>query len=147
MPVGYGLNRKDKDIHKIGEEEIPLKDRSCAHDDEGVHDIEVVVSDLSPEWPRHWIRGKGMVGREEEERDQQARDGDGATDLHHALGFIVVGAEELVVKKAVEDVSYQNLELGLLTGGAGVVGLYGKRENGMSGGREEARSLTHDGPP
>src|SRR6202171_6332222 len=23
---------------------------------------------LSPEWPRHWVRGKGMVGRKEKQR-------------------------------------------------------------------------------
>src|SRR3979490_1721453 len=103
MPVGYWLDREDEDIHEIREEEIPLKDRSCPHDDERVHDIEVVVSHLSPERARHRVRRKCMVSREEKQRHQHAWDGYGATDLHHPRGFVVIGGEQLVVKKTVED--------------------------------------------
>src|SRR5260370_28321000 len=86
----YWLDREDKDIHEIREEEIPLKDRSRAHDDKGVHDVEVVVSDLSPERARHRVRRKGMVGREEKERHYHAWDGDVATNRHHALHVVVL---------------------------------------------------------
>jgi hypothetical protein len=65
-----------------------------------------------------------MVSREEKQRHQHAWDGYGATDLHHPLGFIVVGAEQLVVKKAVEDVAYQDLELTLLTLAGEFLGLH-----------------------
>jgi hypothetical protein len=70
MPVGNWLDRKDKDIHEIWEKEIPLVDRSRAHDDEGVHDIKVVVSCLSPEGAVQRVRRKGMVGRKEKESHQ-----------------------------------------------------------------------------
>jgi hypothetical protein len=56
-----------------------------------------------------------MVSREEKQRHQHAWDGYGATDLHYPLGFVVIGREQLVVKKTVEDVAYQDLELTLLT--------------------------------
>jgi hypothetical protein len=61
-----------------------------------------------------------MVGREEKERHQHARYSDGTTDLHHALGFVIVGGKQLVMKKAVKNMAYQDLELALLTcGGQG----------------------------
>src|SRR5260370_33285425 len=79
----YWLDREDKDIHEIREEEIPLKDRSRAHDDKGGHDVEAMVSDLSPERTRHRVRRKGMRGRGGEERHHQAGSCDGSTKLHH----------------------------------------------------------------
>jgi hypothetical protein len=123
MPVGYRLNRKDKDIDKIREEEVPLIDSGGAHHNEGVHDIEVVVSNLRPEGAMQRIWRKSMVGRKQEESHQQARDSDGATNLHHALGLVVVGGKQLVVKKAVKNVVYKNLELALLTFDSAVFGL------------------------
>ncbi len=65
-----------------------------------------------------------MVGREEKQRHQHARHGDSATNLHHALGFVIVGGKQLVVKKAIEDVAYQDLELALLTSGGEPFGLH-----------------------
>ena len=147
IPAGYWLDREDEDIHKIREEEIPLKDRSCAHHDEGVHDIEVVICDLSPERAGHRVRRKGMVGREEKERHYHPWDGNGTTDLHHALGFVVVGAEQFVMKKAVKNVTDKDLELALLPASGEVFGLHGERENSMFGWGEDAGSLTHGEPP
>jgi hypothetical protein len=69
------------------------------------------------------IGRKSMVGRKQEESHQQARDSDGATNLHHALGLVVVGGKQLVVKKAVKNVVYKNLELTLLTFDSAVFGL------------------------
>ena len=88
-----------------------------------------------------------MVGREEKERHQHARYGDGTTNLHHAPGFVVVGGKQLVVKKAVKDVAGQDFELALLTSGGEVFGLHRKGENRMFGWGEEAGSLTHGEPP
>jgi hypothetical protein len=65
-----------------------------------------------------------MVGREEKERHQHARYSDGTTDLHYTLGFIIVGGKQLVVKKAVKNVMYKNLEPALLAFDSAVFGLY-----------------------
>jgi hypothetical protein len=78
-----------------------------------------------------------MVGREEKERHYHAWDGDGTTDLHHALGLVIVGAEQLVMKKAVKNVPDKDLELALLTASGEVFGLHGERQNGMFGRGEE----------
>src|SRR5437879_3747003 len=147
MPAGYRLDRKNKDVHEIREEEIPLKDRSGAHDDERVHDIKIVVSSLSPERPMHRVRRKCMISRKEKERHQHARDGDGATNLHYALRFVVLGGQQLVMKKAVKNVAYQDLELALLTPDGEVFSLYRERENGTFGRGKKAGSLTHGEPP
>jgi hypothetical protein len=88
-----------------------------------------------------------MVGREEKERDQHARDGDSATDQHYALGFVIVGGEQLVMKKSVKNVAHQDLELALLALVASAFRLHGERENGMLRRSEESGSLRHCGPP
>ena len=88
-----------------------------------------------------------MVGREEKQRHQHAWDGDGTTDLHHALRFVVVGGEQLVVKKAVKNVADKDLELALLAFSGEVFGLHRERKNRVFGWGEEARSLSHDAPP
>ena len=88
-----------------------------------------------------------MVGGKEKQRDQKAGDGDGAADLHHALRFVVVGGEQLVVKKTVKEVAYKDLELTLLAPGGAGFSLHCKRENGMSRWSEEAGSLKHGEPP
>ncbi len=87
MPAGYGLNRKDKDVHEIRKEKIPLIDCSGAHHDEGVHDVEVVVCDLRPEGTMQRMRRKSMVGRKEKESHQKTRDCNGAADLHARAWF------------------------------------------------------------
>jgi hypothetical protein len=84
-----------------------------------------------------------MAGREEKECHQHARDSDGTTDLHHALRLVVVGGEQLVVKKAVKNVPDKDLELALLTPAGEVFSLYRERENGTLGRGKKAGSLTH----
>jgi hypothetical protein len=88
-----------------------------------------------------------MVSRKEKQRHQKAGDCDGAADLHHALRFVVIGGEQLVVKETVKKVAYKVLELTLLAYGSGGFSLHRKRENRMSGWSEEAGSLKHGEPP
>ena len=40
---GDGQEGEDEDVEKIGEQEVPLIYSGRAHDEEGVHDVEVVV--------------------------------------------------------------------------------------------------------
>ncbi len=47
----------------------------------------------------------------------------------HALGFVVVGGEQFVVKKAIKNVAYKDLELTLLTLDGDGFGLHGEGEN------------------
>ena len=47
--LGDGEDGEDEDVEEIGEEEVPLVDGCGSHDDEGVHDVEVVVAGLGPE--------------------------------------------------------------------------------------------------
>jgi hypothetical protein len=147
MPVRDRLNGENKDIHEVWEEKIPLVDRSRAHDDEGVHDIEVVVAGLGPEGAMHRVGRKGMVGGKEKERHQKTRDSDGAADQHDAPGLVVLGGEQLIVKEAVKEVAYKDLELTLLSLGRGGLGLYAERENRISGRREKAELSKHGEPP
>ena len=88
-----------------------------------------------------------MVRREKKERHQHARDRDGTTNLHHALGFVVVAGQQLIMQESVKNVAYQDLKLSLLAPVALVFRLHSERENGMFGRSEEAASLTHGGPP
>jgi hypothetical protein len=93
------------------------------------------------------MRRKSMIGRKEKESHQQTRDCNGRTDLQHALGFVVFGGEQFVVKKAIKDVAYKDLELALLTLDGDGFGLHCQRENRMFGGSEETDLITHDEPP
>jgi hypothetical protein len=63
-----------------------------------------------------------VIGREEEERDQQAGQRRGIADHDHAPG-LVVGREELVVEEAMDQMTDQNFELSLRTAVYGRFGL------------------------
>ena len=55
---------------RSGNRSCPLVDRCGTHDDEGVHNVEVVIGGLRPEWAVQGVRRKAVVGGKEEERDQ-----------------------------------------------------------------------------
>lgn len=88
-----------------------------------------------------------MVCRKEKERYQQARHRNSAADLHDALGFVVIGSQELVVKKTMEEMAYKNLKLALLVPWCDRFGLNAKRQDWMFGRSERGESLKHGGPP
>jgi hypothetical protein len=75
------------------------------------------------------MRRKSMVGGKEKEGHQQTRDCNGTAELQHTLGFVVVGGEQVVVKKAMKNVAYKDLELALLTLDGDGFGLHGEGEN------------------
>ncbi|QMV19410.1 hypothetical protein GOB94_12500 [Granulicella sp. 5B5] len=130
-----GQDGEDVDVEEVGEEEVPLVDGGCSHDDEGVHDEEVVVGDLRPEGARVGVRREGVVGREEVHGDEQRGQSDEVADLQDAFGF-VVGGEELVVEEAVEEVADEDFKLRLWAAHCGR-GLRSEGENGGFGRGEE----------
>ena len=105
-----GEDGEDEDVEEIGEEEVPLVDGCRSHDDEGVHDVEVVVAGLGPEGADERVWREAVVGGVEEERDEQAGEGEGVGDDHDAAGVAVVGGDELVVEEAGEEVADEDLE-------------------------------------
>ncbi len=90
---------------------------------------------------------KAMVCRKEKERYQQSRHRDGAAYLHDAFGLVVIGSQEFVVKKTMEEMAYKNLELPLVPSHGNGFRLNAKRQHRMFGRGEEAESFTHGGPP
>ena len=105
-----GEDGEDEDVEEIGEEEVPLVYGCCSHDDEGVHDVEVVVAGLGPEGADERVRREAVIGGVEEEGDEQAGKGEGVGDDHDAAGVAVVGGDELVVEEAGEEVANEDLE-------------------------------------
>ena len=71
-----------------------------------------------------------MVRGIEEERDEQAREGEGVGDDHDASRIAVVGGDELVVKEAGEEVADEDLEPATRAGGGVKRSLHGEREYG-----------------
>src|ERR1700678_2348251 len=77
-----GKDRENEDVEDIGEEEVPLVYRGDAHDNEGVHDVDVVIACLRPEGSMCRSRRKCVVGGKEEERDDEGGERDRTGNLH-----------------------------------------------------------------
>ena len=110
--VGDGQHGEYVDVEEVREEQVPLVDGGAAHDDEGVHDEEVVVGDLRPEGAWERVGREGVVGGVEVHGDEHGRQSDEVADLEDAFG-LVVGGEELVVEEAVEEMADEDLKLRL----------------------------------
>jgi hypothetical protein len=88
-----------------------------------------------------------MVCRKENECYQQARHRNSRADLDDALSLVVIGGQELVVKKAMEEMAYKNLKLALLLPWSDELGLNAERQDWMFGRSERGESFKHGGPP
>ena len=87
--AGDGENGEDEDVENVGEEQIPLVDSDCSHDDEGIDDVEGVIACLRPEGTMEGSWREGVIGRKEKERDDEGWECDGSGDLHDTLGLVV----------------------------------------------------------
>ncbi len=94
-------SREYKDVEQVREEQVPDEDRDRSDGYEGIHDVEIVVGYLRPEWPP----SGEVIGREEVNSDAKTRERNRVGDLKHAgLGMPVV-CGGFIVKEAREEMA------------------------------------------